>query len=79
MCKKSHTFILFSTPSFFIGMGSIFNLAGKYFYYNTSDSDAEADYKAIESDWKAVGKDIQDSINTYKEENNKQLELVFNE
>jgi hypothetical protein len=50
------------------GMGTIFNLAGKYFTFNYS---AEADKHAIDNDWGMVGTDIaktieQNPANTFK-------------
>ena len=43
---------------FFTGLGSILNISGNYFKYNTSETTEEADIKAIQSDWLMVGKDI---------------------
>ncbi len=61
---------LFSDNSFLIGIGSIFNLSGSsYFEYDFSDSPEEADFKAIASDWFAVGDDIANSIIDYQHQN----------
>lgn len=49
---------LFSSPSFFTGMGSALNIAGNYFSYNYCQSAEEADRKAIQSDWLMVGQDL---------------------
>lgn len=63
MWKKHYTTDhLFSRTNLFIGMGSIFNIAGNYFNFNTSLSNEEADQKAIESDWGVVGLDIEKAI-----------------
>ena len=50
----------FLTPSssFAIGAGSAFNLAGSYFDYNQSITPAEADARALSSDWSMIGRDI---------------------
>jgi hypothetical protein len=56
--KKYRTDFLFPTPSFLIGAGSVFNIAGNYFNFNYSSSDKEADNKAIMSDWGVIGQDI---------------------
>ncbi len=53
---------LYSTPSFLIGLGSIFNLAGDYFNFNYSKTGCEADAKAIKKDWIVVGKNLMQSI-----------------
>ena len=50
---------IFVTPSFLMGMGSVLNIAGNYFSFAQASSPAEADYRAIESDWGVIGLDIQ--------------------
>lgn len=54
------TSFLFSTSSFLLGLGSIFNIAGNYYEFNTSSNGKEADAKAIRSDWEAVGNDMKE-------------------
>lgn len=56
--RKYRSDYLFSAPSFSIGAGSVFNIAGNYFQFNYSHSDVEADAKAILSDWGVVGNDL---------------------
>ena len=41
-----------------MGMGSVFNVQGRYFTFNYSHSGAIADLKALESDWGVVGQDL---------------------
>jgi len=53
---------LFVTTGYVIGAGSVLNIAGNYFSFNTSDSPEEADAKALQSDWMIVGQDIQEAI-----------------
>jgi hypothetical protein len=57
----------FLTPqnSFIAGMGSVINIDGNYFDYNSSSSAEEADKKAIFMDWKMIGEDIKKSINSF--------------
>ena len=55
----SKTDFLFSSPSFLIGMGSIFNIAGNYFKYNLSETGRIADLRALKSDWYTIGKDFE--------------------
>lgn len=50
------------STGFVMGMGSVLNVAGNYFPFNTSDSPEEADFKALQSDWIVVGQDIQSAI-----------------
>lgn len=66
--KSFQTDFLFTRPSFLIGFGNIFNIAGNYFPFNYSQNAPEADYKAIKSDWDNVGNDISNSINFYLNE-----------
>lgn len=53
-----HTRILFPRPSFLEGVGRIFDVAGALNIYNQSRTPAEADYKAMNADWAAVGADM---------------------
>lgn len=62
MSENIRTDFLTPTSTFVIGMGTVLNLAGNYFVYNTSGSSEEADLNAIASDWQMVGKDIQQAI-----------------
>ncbi|RTL48858.1 MAG: hypothetical protein EKK39_11990 [Sphingobacteriales bacterium] len=57
--RKYRRDFLFSTPSFLVGAGSVFNIAGNYFNFNYSSSDIDADSKALLSDWGIIGQDIQ--------------------
>lgn len=57
---------LYANSNFVIGMGSIFNIAGKYFDFNYSKSGIEADNKAIRRDWEIVGRELANSIPTVK-------------
>ena len=57
---------LFATPSFWEGMSRVLDLAGNMQVYNSSPTEAEADYKALLSDWEAVGEDISSVIKKYE-------------
>ncbi|MDO4721438.1 MAG: hypothetical protein Q4A78_12300 [Peptostreptococcaceae bacterium] len=58
----NRTGFLFSEPSFWEGVGRLFDWAGTLSKYNDSKSSKEADYKAIQSDWRAIGDDIREAI-----------------
>jgi len=62
--KKFKTNQLFPRTGFLTGMGSVLNISGKYFDFNYSKSDAEADAEAIASDWGMVGQDLQHVLDT---------------
>jgi hypothetical protein len=65
---KYKTDFLFPKTSFVVGIGSIFNVFGNYYKFNTSKTSVEADFKAIESDWGVVGQDIEKAIKNVKKE-----------
>ncbi|MCX6789551.1 MAG: hypothetical protein NTZ42_03005 [Candidatus Gribaldobacteria bacterium] len=60
---------LFLRPSFVDGISSVLDLSGMldnpYARYSTAE---EADFEAIGSDWKMVGEDIKNSIETYEQQ-----------
>ncbi|SIS83138.1 hypothetical protein SAMN05421789_10824 [Kaistella chaponensis] len=55
------TDFLLPKKGFIVGLGSIFNIYGDYFEYNTSDTPEEADRKALSSDWNIVGADLEEA------------------
>ena len=76
--KKQKRYIssfLFSTPSFLSGAGTVINLAGNYYAFNSSDSGFEADEKAIENDFRMIGQDIADVIERIKVDKNSLISL----
>lgn len=65
MTKKvygSFTNILYPRQSFLTGAMSTLNLFGISTTYNVSDSEDEADAKALYSDWLTTGNDIRNVI-----------------
>jgi hypothetical protein len=56
--KNYRTDLLFPKTGFLVGMGSVIGIGGNYFEFNYSQTDEEADSKAIESDWAMIGQDI---------------------
>lgn len=59
--RRMKTTYLLPKRNFIIGMGSIFNLKGSYFDYDTSPTERIADRRAIENDWRMVGQDIRNA------------------
>lgn len=59
---------LYANPSFVEGMARVIDLGGtiERFSYNTSDSAAEADSRALYADWSAVGADLKDSLRKFE-------------
>ena len=74
--KKYRTAFLFANPAFLTGVGSVLNIAGRHFTFNYSDSDNEADSRALESDWSIIGQDIQNAAHKL---NQKIVELAEDE
>ena len=61
--KRYKTSLFFIRPTFFHGVGSIFNIAGNYFEFDYSSIGEETDKRAIENDWGVVGNDIRSVTN----------------
>lgn len=65
VCKMNKTYFLFSEPSFIEGIARIIDFGSTLNQYNDSISDFEADYRALKSDWQAVGIDMQEALEEY--------------
>ncbi len=59
--------LLFARPSFIGGMSRVLDLGATLTEYNRSKTENEADLKAIASDWRAVGVDIEHAIEEEQE------------
>jgi len=57
---------LFSRPSFLKGMGRVLDMGGTINIYNTSNSEVEADKKALKNDWYAIGNDFDIILKQYE-------------
>ena len=69
MKNKYIPHILFAEPSFIEGVGSVLDVSGVLHKdYNSSETEIEADTKALQNDWRAVGKDIAVSIFKHEQE-----------
>lgn len=60
--------LLYATPSFLEGLARSIDIGDTLTEYNTSESGAEADARALGSDWKAVGDDLRAAIAQYRKE-----------
>ena len=49
---------LFARPSFMEGMARVIDLGSTLQVYNDSQTELEADSKALQNDWQAIGEDI---------------------
>lgn len=62
MNKPTSDFLCVSS-SFLTGFGSVVNLGGQLYKYNTSDNPDEI---AIANDWRMVGRDIRSALDQAK-------------
>ena len=70
---KTRTDFLLPRNNFLVGMGSVLNIAGKYFDYKYSRTGLEADAKALRSDWEMVGNDLRDAKQGFEKKYSKEL------
>lgn len=56
--KNNRVFRLWARPSFFEGVARLLDFGGALNTYNASATEAEADEKAVRSDWETVGLDL---------------------
>lgn len=64
---------LFSKSSFWRGFSSVLNLPGNFYEFNTSETETEADQKALTSDWQNVGEDLRNAEKKFVKQNFKKL------
>jgi hypothetical protein len=57
---------LFARPSFLSGAARVLDLGGTFDDYNGSSSEQDADYRALQGDWAAIGSDLQKAIESIK-------------
>jgi len=55
---NNYTDFLYARPSFVEGMSRVLDMSGTLNVYNESSTAAEADRRAIQSDWRAIGADM---------------------
>jgi hypothetical protein len=61
-----YTDLLYARPSALEGAARLFDIAGTLNKYNISESGAEADARAIRSDWYAVGMDARRALDVIR-------------
>jgi hypothetical protein len=55
-------FRLFAQPSFASGAARLVDLGGVFDKYNRSDTERQADERALGSDWATVGADLESAL-----------------
>lgn len=68
MLEEKELFVLYTRPSFFEGIARLFDITGSLNKYNKSRTPEEADFRAIRSDWEAVGNEISSAARKFTEE-----------
>ena len=63
---------LFARPTFWEGVSRIMDLGGTLQEYNTSQSDPEADTRALRADWYAIGEDLKAAVRMVQAETSTQ-------
>ena len=58
------TAFLFATPSLWSGMARIVDIYGQFDSYNGSETEGEADAKALFSDFRMIGQDLKRAMET---------------
>jgi hypothetical protein len=64
--NKVKSGFLFATPTFTSGFARVLDLYGVYDKYNSSNSDREADCRAIWADWRVVGQDVFSALREFE-------------
>ena len=73
--NKFYTDFLFSTNTFLTGAGSAINLAGNYYEFNSSESELEADERAIRNDFNMIGQDLLEAMSKIEKKQLKEPSL----
>ena len=61
------TDFLFPEANYMLGAGSVLNLAGDYFIYNSCENGEEADSMALKADVTVIANDMKNVISTIDE------------
>jgi hypothetical protein len=67
--NKAKTDFLYATPSFLTGAATVFAVSGFSPTFNRSNTELEADSRAIYSDWSLVGQDIATAVSALERKN----------
>jgi len=66
-------FSLYARPSFWEGVARVMDIGGTLNEYNYSNEPRQADSRAIQSDWEAVGIDLLTVLEQFEEEFQKRI------
>jgi len=62
------TFCLFAQPSFLSGTARLVDLGGVFDKYNRSQTEEQADARALASDWSSIGYDLRITMERMRHE-----------
>lgn len=66
---SEETTYLFANPSFLKGASRVLDFGGTVNVYNASKDGSEADRKALENDWYAIGNDFKIALKKHEPKN----------
>ena len=66
--------LLYATPSFLEGVARAIDIGDTLTEYNLSESGADADLRALRSDWAAIGRDLRQATAQFEQENIEKLD-----
>ncbi|HEY6803128.1 MAG TPA: hypothetical protein VI306_06060 [Pyrinomonadaceae bacterium] len=64
---SDESYFFFFRRGFLTGLASVMDISGSMVQYNASQSGAEADARAIASDWAMIGLDFLNAANSFDE------------
>ena len=65
---KHYSFFLFSRPGFLSGVARLMDFSGSLKAYNEHRKPKDADLRAFQEDWRALGFDFHEAIDIFKAE-----------
>lgn len=71
----SRSDFLFARPSFTEGVARLFDFGNGLDEYNRSESETQADIRALRNDWYAIGDDLRAAMSKHAEE--EELEVSY--
>src|ERR1700740_1468101 len=75
--NRLQTDFLLPRMTWLTGAGPLLNFGGRFYCYNVSPTEEEADARALFSDWSMVGEDLRRAMQNFDRKDVRQLELDF--
>jgi len=65
--------LLYATPSFLEGVARSIDIGDTLTEYNSSESGAAADLRALRSEWLTIGNDLRQAMSQFEQDNSEKL------